>query len=116
MAVIMPEVDTLLSIAREKQMPTPEPRLILSLLPAEILLNISDCLPLSSAVSLNICCRKFLWLLGDKALRCLKVKGQAQEKMLFLAIMSGLATLLSLYSIPSCVTRRWAYKYFVVAR
>ena len=61
-----------------------EQSLELSMLPSEILQYISDFLPVSSAVSFTLCSRRLLWLLGDRALRCLRSADQAPERKLFL--------------------------------
>ena len=59
----------------------------LSMLPSEILQHISGFLPVSSAVSFVLCSRRFLWLLGDQALHCLRSAGQAPERKLFLTLL-----------------------------
>lgn len=58
-----------------------------AMLPPEILLLISDFLPVSSTVSFALCSRRVLWLLGDKAFRCLRSTDQTQERKLFLTLL-----------------------------
>lgn len=64
-----------------------EQRTNLSMLPAEILQNVSDFLPVSSAVSFTLCSRRVLWLLGDQAFRSLRSTDQTAEKKLFLTLL-----------------------------
>ena len=78
---------TLLPVIWKRKPHTCEQGAQLFTLPPEILQHISNFLPLNSVVSLLLCTRKYLWLLGDQALHSLRSAHQIPERKLFLTLL-----------------------------